>query len=76
MIKYDMHEGWSRRLLRAQILFTLEEKEIMDDVNKPQDQGELGQPGIGKMNTEEAFLDLHPQIAFDSIAYCSSDERR
>lgn len=47
----------------------------MDDVNKPQDQGELGQPGIGKMNTEEAFLDLHPQIAFDLIAYCSSDER-
>jgi hypothetical protein len=41
----------------------------------PQDQGENDQPEIDKMNAGGAFLDPHPQIAFDLTACCSSDER-
>ena len=42
---------------------------------KPQDQGGLDLLETGRMNAEEAFLDHHPQSAFDLTTCCSSNER-
>jgi hypothetical protein len=42
---------------------------------KPQDQGELDLLEIDRMNAEEAFLDRHPQSAFDLTTCCSSNGR-